>query len=181
MPLYAFEGRRPRIGKTSFVHEEAVLIGKVTIGEGCYVAAGAVLRGDWGEIEVGDGSNIQENVVIHARPESVTRLARDSHVGHGAILHGCTLDQHVLVGMGAIINDDVHVGENVIIGSGALIPPGQDIPPRVLVVGVPARVVRELDPEKMQYAAWGTRLYQTLPGRYHASLEPVSREEAAAD
>jgi phenylacetic acid degradation protein len=78
MPLYSFEGRKPKIGKTSFVHEEAVIIGKVTIGEGCYVAAGAVLRGDWGEIEVGDGSNIQENVVIHARPESVTRLAGDS-------------------------------------------------------------------------------------------------------
>jgi phenylacetic acid degradation protein len=178
MPLYSFEGRRPRIGKTSFVHEEAVIIGKVTIGEGCYVAAGAVLRGDWGEIEVGDGSNIQENVVIHARPESVTRLAADSHVGHGAILHGCTLEKHVLVGMGAILNDDVSVGENVVIGSGALIPPRQQIPPGVLVVGVPAKIVKELTPEMMEYALWGTRLYQTLPGRYHATLEKISLEEA---
>jgi phenylacetic acid degradation protein len=178
MPLYSFEGRKPKIGKTSFVHEEAVIIGKVTIGEGCYVAAGAVLRGDWGEIEVGDGSNIQENVVIHARPESVTRLAGDSHVGHGAILHGCTLDKHVLVGMGAILNDDVFVGENVVIGSGALVPPRQQIPPGVLVVGVPAKVVKELTPEMMEYALWGTHLYQTLPGRYHASLAEISLEEA---
>lgn len=179
MPLYSFEGRKPKIGKTSFVHEEAVIIGKVTIGEGCYVAAGAVLRGDWGEIEVGDGSNIQENVVIHARPESVTRLAADSHVGHGAILHGCTLDKHVLVGMGAIINDDVCVGENVVIGSGALIPPRQQIPPGVLVVGVPAKVVKELTTEMKEYALWGTCLYQTLPGRYHASLVKISPEEAS--
>lgn len=170
MPSYAFEGRKPRIGKTSFVHKEAVLIGKVTIGEGCYVAAGAVLRGDWGEIEVGDGSNIQENVVIHARPGSVTRLAKDSHIGHGAILHGCTLDEHVLVGMGAVINDDVHVGEDVVIGSGALLPPKQDVPPRVLVVGIPAKVVKELTPEMLEYAKWGTRLYQTLPERYLSSL-----------
>lgn len=178
MPLYEFEGRRPRIGSTSFVHDEAVLIGKVTIGEGCYVAAGAVLRADWGEIEVGDGSNIQENVVIHARPEAVTRLAGDSHVGHGAILHGCTLESHVLVGMGAILNDDVHVGEGVVIGSGALLPPREKVPPRVLVVGVPARVVRELTPEMAEYASWGTRLYQTLPGRYHGSLKLITREEA---
>ncbi len=178
MPIYEFEGRRPCIGRTSFVHEEAVLIGKVTIGEGCYVAAGSVLRGDWGEIEVGDGSNIQENVVIHARPDAVTRLAGDSHIGHGAILHGCTLDRHVLVGMGAIINDDVHVGEGVVIGSGALLPPRQHIPPGVLVVGVPAKVVKELSPEMAEYAAWGTKLYQTLPERYHATLKLISREEA---
>ncbi len=180
MPLYAFEGRKPRIGKTSFVHEEAVLIGKVTIGEGCYVAAGAVLRGDWGEIEVGDGSNVQENAVIHAPPGARARLAEDSHVGHGAILHGCTLDRHVLVGMGAIINDGAHVGRDAVIGSGSLILPGQEIPPRSLAVGAPARVVRELDEDRLEYAAWGTRLYQTLPERCRAHLEPMTREEAEA-
>lgn len=178
MPLYEFEDRRPEIGKTSFVHEEAVIIGKVTIGEGCYVAAGAILRGDWGEIYVGDGSNIQENVVVHARPDGITRLGEDSHVGHGAILHGCTLERHVLVGMGAIINDDARVGEGVVIGSGALIPPREKIPPHVLVVGVPARVVKKLTPEMAEYAAWGTRLYQTLPDRCNKSLRLISRDEA---
>src|SRR5450756_86839 len=89
MPLYAFEGRKPRIRRTSHVHETAVVIGDVTIGENCYVGAGACLRGDWGEIVVCDGSNIQENVVIHAGPDSITFLGPNSHIGHGAILHGC--------------------------------------------------------------------------------------------
>lgn len=177
MPLYEFEGRRPHVRESSFIHEEAVIIGKVEIGEGCYVAAGAVLRGDWGEIIVGDGSNIQENVVIHARPESVTRLGDNSHVGHGAILHGCELAEHVLVGMGAILNDDVLVGANSVIASGALLPPRMEVPERSLVIGVPARVVREVSDEQNGYFWLGTRLYQTLPGRYHSSCRLLTMEE----
>lgn len=177
MPLYEFEGRRPRISESSYIHEEAVIIGRVVIGEGCYVAAGAVLRGDWGEIVVGDGSNIQENVVIHARPECVTRLGDNSHVGHGAILHGCELGEHVLVGMGSILNDDVSVGDNAVIASGALLPPRMEVPARSLVVGVPAKVVKEVPDQQNDYFWLGTRLYQTLPGRYHSSCHPVAREE----
>lgn len=177
MPFYEFEGHVPRISESSYIHEEAVLIGKVFIGGGCYIAAGAVLRGDWGEIIVGDGSNIQENVVIHARPESVTRLGNDSHVGHGAILHGCTLEEHVLVGMGAILNDDVVVGDNTVIASGALLPPRMEVPPRSLVIGVPATVVREVSDEQNGYFWLGTRLYQTLPERYRSSCRMVARED----
>jgi phenylacetic acid degradation protein len=181
MPLYTFEGRKPRICRTAYLHEAAVVIGDVTIGKNCYIGAGACLRGDWGEIVVCEGSNIQENVVIHAGPDSTTFLGPNSHVGHGAILHGCRLEEHVLVGMGAIINDGAHLGEGAVVASGALVPPGMDVPPGKLLVGVPARVVKDVD-EQMQQLTWmGTRLYQTLPGRYQASLAEVSLEECAAE
>ncbi|MBU1670851.1 MAG: gamma carbonic anhydrase family protein [Actinobacteria bacterium] len=170
MALYEFEGRRPRVGRTSFIHDTAVLIGSVTIGENCLVSAGACLRADWGELIVGDGSNIQENVVIHAGFGAVMRLAENSHVGHGAILHNCTLEEHVMVGMGAIVQDRSVVGEGSVIGAGAVVLPGTEIPPGSLVVGVPARVVREVG-EPMAQATWyGTRLYQTLPGRCYEGL-----------
>ncbi len=177
MPLYVFEGRKPQVGKTSFVHEDAVVIGDVRIGDTCFIGAGAVLRGDWGTIIVEDGSNVQENAVIHAGPESTTHLGKDSHVGHGAILHGCTLDEHVLVGMGAIVNDAAHIGQGAIIASGALVAPRMEVPPRKMVVGVPGRVVKDVD-ERMEGFIWmGTRLYQTLPERYGNTLEKVDIED----
>ena len=181
MPIYAFEGRKPRIRGTAYVHETAVVIGDVTIGENCYVGAGACLRGDWGEIVVCDGSNVQENVVIHAGPESTTFLGPNSHVGHGAILHGCRLEEHVLVGMGAIINDGAHLGEGAVVASGALVPPGMEVPAGKLLVGVPARVTKDIDEKTRQFIWMGTRLYQTLPGRYRESLIRLSPEECAAE
>ncbi len=177
MSLYSFEGKRPLIGATSFVCEQAVIIGKVTVGEGCFIAPGAVLRGDWGEIVVEDGSNIQENVIIHARPNELTYLGPNSHIGHGAILHGCYLEEHVLVGMGAVINDGAHIGEGAVIASGALVPPNKKIPPRTLAVGVPARIEKKLTPEMERFTWMGTRLYQTLPSRYYNSLRIVNIDE----
>lgn len=177
MPLYIFEGRKPKVGKTSFVHEDAIVIGDVTIGEKCFIGAGAVLRGDWGTVVVEDGSNVQENAVIHAGPDTTTHLGANSHVGHGAILHGCVLDEHVLVGMGAIVNDAAHIGEGSMIGSGAVVTPRMDVPPRKMVVGVPGRIVKDID-DGMEGLLWlGTRLYQTLPERYGQSLERVDVEE----
>ncbi len=174
MPLYRFEGKEPRIHETAWVHPMAVLIGDVTIEAGCWVAPGAVLRGDWGTILVGPGSNIQDNVVIHARPEDVTRLAKDSHVGHGAILHGCTLSEHVLVGMGAVINDGAVIGAGCVIGAGAVVPPGMQVPPRKLLIGVPARIQRDLDENMERFFKLGTALYQTLPNRYRDGMEEIT-------
>ncbi|MFH1149156.1 MAG: gamma carbonic anhydrase family protein [Actinomycetota bacterium] len=177
MTLYEFEGRRPRVGKTSFIHDTAVLIGSVTIGENCLVSAGACLRADWGELIVGDGSNIQENVVIHAGFGAVMCLAASSHVGHGAILHNCTLEEHVMVGMGAIVQDQAVLGAGSVIGAGAVVLPRTVIPPRSLVVGVPARVIREVDDAMAGFTWHGTRLYQTLPGRCYDGLCEVSLAE----
>ncbi len=177
MPLYRFEGKEPVIHETAWVHPTAVLIGAVTIEAGCWVAPGAVLRGDWGEISVGPGSNIQDNVVIHARPEDRTALAKDSHVGHGAILHGCALEEHVLVGMGAVINDGAVIGAGCVIGAGAVVPPGMQVPPRKLLIGVPARIQRDLDDNMERFFKMGTALYQTLPERYRGGMEEIPCDE----
>lgn len=181
MPLYAFEGKRPVVHHTAFVHETATLVGSVTVGADCYVGPGAVLRGDWGSIVIGEGSNIQENVVVHARPEEVTSLAANSHVGHCAILHGCVLDEHVLVGMGAIINDGVRVGADSFIAAGAVITPNTEVPAGSMVMGVPAKVVGEVRQALRDHSWLGTRLYQTLPARYHASLERLDLEDCRPD
>jgi phenylacetic acid degradation protein len=181
MTLYSFEDRKPSIAKTAFVHDTAVLIGDIDIGEGCFIAAGACLRGDWGRIEVGEGSNIQENVVIHARPGEVTKLAANSHVGHGAIMHGCEWKEHVLVGMGAINNDGVVVGEDSLIASGALLAPNMQVPPRSLVVGVPGRIAREVSEKMLEYTWAGTKLYQTLPERNRNTLREVTHDECTQE
>lgn len=171
MALYEFEGKRPKIASSAFVHPEAVIIGGVTIGEQCYIGPGAVLRGDWGDIEVADGSNIQDNCVIHSRPGDVVRLGSASHVGHGAIIHGASLGEHVLVGMGAILHDDVFVGDGSIIGAGCVVLEGTQIPPNSLVVGVPGKVVGRVSEEQAALMWWGTRLYQALPERCRNGLK----------
>ena len=171
--MYEFEGKRPKIGETSFVHPAAVLIGGVTIGENCYVGPGAVLRGDFGYVEVDNGSNIQENCVIHTYPEQTARLGRDSHIGHGAIVHGSQIRENVLVGMGAILHEGVEIGANCIIGSGCVITAHQLIPAGKLVIGVPGRIVGEVSPEMNQAKVAGTELYQTLPRRYKATLKLI--------
>jgi phenylacetic acid degradation protein len=173
MAIYEFEGKRPIVGKTSFVHPEAVLVGGVTVGENCYIGPGAVLRGDFGFIEIGDGSNVQENCVIHTFPEITSRLGRDSHIGHGAIVHGSLIGENVLVGMGAILHEGVEIGENCVIGSGCVITANRKIPPGKLVVGVPGKIVGPVSPEMQKAKIAGTKLYQTLPGRYGATCKLI--------
>ncbi len=177
MPCYEFEGKRPRVGPTSFIHPTAVLVGGVTIGENCYIGPGAVLRGDFGFIEIGDGSNVQENAVIHTFPGITARLARDSHIGHGAIIHGSVIGENVLVGMGAILHEGVEIGENCIIGSGCVITDNRKIPAGKLVVGVPGKIVGDVSPEMQRAKTAGTRLYQTLPRRYGETMKLISPED----
>ena len=184
MALYEFEGRRPRIGRSSYVHPAATLIGGVTIGERCYVAAGAVLRADWEDITVGDGSNLQEGVIVHIRAAMAgeasvpTVLGPDSHVGHGAILHAVTLGRHVLIGMGAIVQDRCVLGNDAIIAPGAVVREGTQVPPRTIMVGVPAKPVREITDEERAYWMEGTRLYQELAARSLAGLRRIDRADA---
>ena len=173
MSIYEFEGKRPEVGESSFVHPAAILIGGVTIGENCYIGPGAVLRGDFGFIEVDNGSNIQENCVIHTYPAKTARLGRDSHIGHGAILHGSQIRENVLVGMGAILHEGVEIGSHCIIGSGCVITANQLIPAGKLVIGVPGKIVGEVSPEMNQAKVVGTQLYQTLPRRYKATLKLI--------
>ncbi len=173
MAIYEFEGKRPEIEPSTFVHPEAVIIGGVKLAAGCYVGAGAVLRADWGNIVVGEGSNIQENCVIHVRVDEYVRLGPSSHIGHASILHGCTLGVHVLVGMGSIINDHVEIGDEAVLGAGCVLTEGKKIPPGKLVVGVPGRVIGDVSEKVRKLSDWGTKEYQALPPRCHKSLHRI--------
>jgi len=173
MAIYSFEGHEPAIDPSSFVHPEATLIGAVFVGPGCIILAGARLRADWGEIHVGPHSNIQENCVLHLRPGESVRLGPRSHIGHGAIVHGALLEEHVTVGMGAILQDGVRIGPGSLIGAGAVLLPGMEVPGGKLVVGVPARVLRDLTEAEKALLHAGTDFYEGLVDRVHSGLKPV--------
>jgi len=149
------------------------VVGDVHISDGCYIGPGAALRGDWGGIRVGKGSNIQENCVVHVRPKEEVRLGVDCHVGHGAIIHGAVVEDRVLVGMGAILFDGVRVGADAIIGAGAVLTEGFQVPPRAIMAGVPAKIVGEASDALLRRKRAGTALYQTLPPLYREHLREV--------
>ena len=169
--IYSFDGFIPVIHPSSFVHPQATVIGNVTIGRDVYIGPGAVLRADWGEILVGDGSNVQENCTVHMFPGVTVMLEPGAHIGHGAVVHGAHIGENVLVGMNAVIMDRVEVGAHSIIGALAFVKEGMVIPERSLVVGNPARVLREVNDEMLQWKTAGTRLYQQLPAWAHATLQ----------
>jgi phenylacetic acid degradation protein len=173
MGFWEFEGKRPTVADGAFVHPEATIIGGVEIGEGCYVGAGAVLRGDWGDIVVGAGSNIQENCVLHVRPDEVTLLGPDCHIGHGAIIHGAQLGRHVMVGMHAVIHDGVVVGDDALVGSGCVVLADMDVPAGKMVVGVPGKIVGDVSADQKVAWEWGLRQYQALPARCLKGLRPL--------
>ncbi len=170
MPVYSLEGIIPVVDPSAFVHPQAVLIGDVIVGPRCYVGPGASLRGDMGRLIMGAGSNVQDNCVLHTFPAKEVVLEDDSHIGHGAVLHGCIVRRGALVGINAIVMDGVVVGEEALVGAGSFVRAGFVVPKRTLVTGVPARVIRELTPEEVEWKAIGTREYQDLAARCLASL-----------
>jgi carbonic anhydrase/acetyltransferase-like protein (isoleucine patch superfamily) len=179
--IYEFNGYRPVIHPSSFVHPQANVTGNVIIGAYCYIGPGAVLRGDWGEILVADGCNIQENCVVHMFPGKSAVFEEGAHIGHGAIIHGAKVGKNVLVGMNAVLMDDVAVGENSIIGALCFVPANMNIPPKSLVVGNPAKIIKELSDEMIAWKTEGTKLYQQLPGDCYQTLkecEPLREIDA---
>jgi carbonic anhydrase/acetyltransferase-like protein (isoleucine patch superfamily) len=148
-----------------------VVLGDVVIGKDVYIGPGAVLRGDWGRITVGDGANVQENCVIHLFPGKNAVLQEMAHIGHGAIVHGSTIGKNVLVGMNAVVMDDVVIGEGSIVGALAFVPQGMQVPARSVLVGNPARVVKEVTDEVLAWKTEGTRLYMTLPAAMRKGLQ----------
>lgn len=177
MAIYEFEGKKPVIGKGTYIHPEATIIGDVTIGEGCYIAAGARIRGDWGSIVIGNGSNIQENCIIHVYPGRHGIMGPRSHIGHGAILHTPNLGEHVLIGMGAIVMDDVTIGEGCCISAGALVKEKTTIPPFKLAVGVPAKIIADISEEMKNSLEEATSYYLALPPRCHQGIRQIDLEE----
>jgi carbonic anhydrase/acetyltransferase-like protein (isoleucine patch superfamily) len=173
MPIYEFEGKIPKIGKGTFVHETAAIIGDVEIGDECFIGAGAALRADFGSIRVGNQSSVQECCVMHARHKGNCTVGNNCTIGHGAILHGCTLNDHVLVGMNATVTDNVTVGENSIVGESALVRAGVTIPPGKIFAGVPAKLLGDVTSAHMQMNAAGNQVYIELTRRYLAGLKRV--------
>ena len=173
MALYALGGNAPRIHPSTFVHPLASVIGQVEIGPGCYIGAGANLRGDWVTIKVGAGSNVQDCCTVHGSIGQTVELAEDSHLGHGCVIHGARLERDVLVGMNAVVLDGAVIGEGSIVASGCVVPGRLDVPPRMLVVGVPGRITGEVRPEARRMKRAGTRWYQQLTERCLADFEEL--------
>jgi phenylacetic acid degradation protein len=171
--VYAIDGLRPVIAPGAFVHPAAVLIGDVIVGPGCYVGPGASLRGDFGRLILEPGSNVQDNCVMHGFPGKDCVIEADGHVGHGAILHGCRIGRNALVGMNAVIMDGAAIGEDSIVAALAFVKAGFEVPPRTLVGGIPARIMRALSEDEIAWKSQGTAEYQELARRCLASLEPV--------
>jgi carbonic anhydrase/acetyltransferase-like protein (isoleucine patch superfamily) len=180
MPIYAFDGFTPVVHESAFVHPLAAVIGNVIIGRDVYVGPGAAIRGDWGKIVIEDGCNVQENCVVHVFPGATVVLARSAHIGHGAVIHGANIGENVLVGMNAVVMDRAEIGANCIIGALTFVPAGMQVPERKVVVGNPARIVKDASDEMIAWKTEGTRLYQALPARMHATLrecEPLREPE----
>lgn len=170
--IYEFDGYRPVIHPTAFVHEQANVTGQVVIGAHVYIGPGAVLRGDWGRIVVAEGCNIQENCVVHMFPGQTVKLERGAHVGHGAIIHGGHLGANCLIGMHAVVMDEAEIGEGSIVGALCFVPQGMIIPKQKIAVGNPAKIVKDVNDEMLAWKTEGTALYQKLPAECHRSLRP---------
>lgn len=168
--VFEFEGFRPVIHESAFVHPNATVIGNVIIGRDVYIGPGAAIRGDWGGVVIEDGCNVQENCVIHMFPGTSTVLEQNAHVGHGAVVHGARIGRNALIGINAVILDRAVVGEGCIVGALTLVPSEMEIPARKMVVGSPARVVKDVTESMVEWKSEGTRLYQTLPARLSATL-----------
>lgn len=171
--IYSIDGIIPVVHETAYVHPTAVLIGDVIIGPGVYIGPLASLRGDFGRIIMKEGSNIQDTCVIHGTPEQDTVVEIDGHIGHGVVLHGCTIGRNALVGMNAVVMDQVDVGAESIIGAMAFVKKGMVIAPRSLVAGSPAKIIRELKDEEIRNKELGTHMYQRLAKRSLASMQRV--------
>jgi phenylacetic acid degradation protein len=174
LTVYAINGVTPVVDPAAYVHPSAVLIGDVIVGAGCYIGPCASLRGDFGRIEVRAGANLQDSCVAHGFPGTDTIVAEEGHIGHGAILHGCVVERNALVGMNAVINDNAVIGESAIVAAMAFVKAKMVVPPRTLVAGVPARLVRELTETELAWKIEGTRSYQELTRRSLATMRTAA-------
>lgn len=171
--IYAFKGYTPVVHESSFVHPLAAVTGNVIIGKNCYIGPGAAIRGDWGQIILEDGVNVQENCTVHMFPGKSITLKESAHVGHGAIIHGANLGRNCLIGMNTVIMDDAEIGDESIVGAMAFVKAETKIPNRSLVVGNPAKVIKQVSDEMIAWKTKGTQLYQQLPVDCHETLKAV--------
>lgn len=179
--IFEFNGYKPVIHKSAFIHPNATVTGNVTIGKDVYIGPGAAIRGDWGEIIIEDGCNVQENCTIHMFPGTTVVLKEGAHIGHGAIIHGGTIGKNVLIGMNSVVMDNCVIGDECIIGALCFVPAETVIPKRKVVVGNPAKIIKPVSDAMIEWKTQGTALYQKLPQECYDSLkecEPLRRQPA---
>ncbi len=170
--IFEFNGYKPVIHDSAYIHPNATVTGNVIIGRDVYIGPGAAVRGDWGEIIIEDGCNVQESCTIHMFPGVTVTLKKGSHIGHGAIIHGAQIGHNSMVGMNAVVMDNVSVGKECIIGALCFVPEEMEIPARKIVVGNPARIVKDVSDEMIAWKTEGTRLYQELPAHLYETMRP---------
>jgi phenylacetic acid degradation protein len=171
--IYSFNGYIPVVHPTAYIHPQATVTGNVTIGAHVYIGPSAAIRADWGEIIIEDGCNVQENCTLHMFPGTQVYLHKNAHIGHGAVIHGATIGFNAMVGMNAVVMDDVVIGANSIVGALTFVPAGMIIPERKIVVGNPAKIVKEVSDEMILWKTKGTELYQQLPKQMYDTLKEV--------
>ncbi|MDD5205299.1 MAG: gamma carbonic anhydrase family protein [Desulfobacterales bacterium] len=164
--LYKFDGRQPTVGKETYVSDLARVIGDVVIGANCYIGHGAILRGDYGRIEIGDGTAVEEGVIVHAPPSGTNRIGGRVTIGHGAVVHGRHIGDRAVIGMGSILSIWSEIGENTIIAEGSVVKSRQKIPSKVVAAGNPAQIVREITSKDEKFWNWGKQLYIDLAKKY---------------
>ena len=175
--IYAFKGFIPVVHPSSFIHPQAAVTGNVIIGKNVYVGPGAAIRGDWGGIIIEDGCNVQENCTVHMFPGVTVLLKEGAHIGHGAIIHGAVIGKNCLVGMNSVVMDDVELGDESVVGALSFIKAGEKIPPRSLLTGNPAKIIKQVSDEMIKWKTHGTALYQALPDEMHEywkACEPLT-------
>jgi carbonic anhydrase/acetyltransferase-like protein (isoleucine patch superfamily) len=173
LAIYEFEGRLPSVSPTAYVDEMATVTGDVTLGAQCYVGPGARVRGDYGKITVGERTSIQENCVLHARKDEQCSVGSNVQIGHGAILHNCTVKDYAVIGVGAVVSDYATVGVWSIIGEGAVVANSQTIPDGKIAVGIPAKVLRDVSDAEKQVWAKYKDIYADLALRYPKGLKRI--------
>ncbi|MBI2723284.1 MAG: transferase hexapeptide repeat family protein [Bacteroidetes bacterium] len=179
--IFEFNGYKPVIHRSAFIHPNATVTGNVTIGRDVYVGPGAAIRGDWGAIVIEDGCNVQENCTIHMFPGTTVLLKESAHIGHGAIIHGATIGKNALIGMNSVIMDNAIIGDECIVGALSFISADAVFEKRKVIVGNPAKEIKDVSDEMIKWKTKGTQLYQQLPADCYASLkecEPLRRSPA---
>jgi carbonic anhydrase/acetyltransferase-like protein (isoleucine patch superfamily) len=171
--IYEFNGYVPVVDISSFVHPQATVTGNVIIGANVYIGPGAAIRGDWGQIIIEDGCNVQENCTIHMFPGTTVYLRKNAHIGHGAIIHGADIGENCLIGMNAVVMDNVLLGAECIVGALCFVPAEMKVEPRKVLVGNPAKIIKDVSDEMIEWKTEGTKIYQQLPKDCFAGLKEV--------
>jgi carbonic anhydrase/acetyltransferase-like protein (isoleucine patch superfamily) len=178
--IFEFNGYKPVINDSAFIHPNATVTGNVVIGKDVYIGPGAAIRGDWGKIIIEDGCNVQENCTIHMFPGVTVLLKERAHIGHGAIIHGATIGKNSLIGMNSVIMDNAEIGDECIVGALCFVAAEMNIPSRKVVVGNPAKIIKDVTDEMINWKSEGTRIYRDLPAELHLTLkscEPLGIED----